>query len=264
MCGGATLYLDPLTRADFDVLHAAAGGGGGLLGRLNAMAFGAAYPHRVQPFGQCSPALLRLAAARLSIRPGDHLVDLGCGRGGPGLWLARRCRARLTGVDFSAVALSLAAARAAAWAPKAEFGHGLLTDSGLGDGCADAVICIDAALYAAERVRALTEIGRLLRPGGRALITVAQTDAATAAAHPRAVADWRPLVSQARLTVRRIVELPCVAQMWLRLHGLWLDHAGPLRHTLGTEVAGKLLAEASLPRKLFEGHQELALVLAKP
>lgn len=83
VCGGATLYLDPLTQADFDVLHSA-GGGDGLLGRLNAMAFGRAYPRRVEPFGQCSPALLRLAAAGLNLKAGDHLVDLGCGRAGRG------------------------------------------------------------------------------------------------------------------------------------------------------------------------------------
>jgi hypothetical protein len=41
------------------------------------------------------------------------LVDLACGRGGPGLWLARAAGAALTGVDFSAVAVAQAAGRAA-------------------------------------------------------------------------------------------------------------------------------------------------------
>lgn len=40
----------------------------------------------------------------LRLRPGDHLVDLACGRGGYGLELVSRADARLTGVDFSAEA----------------------------------------------------------------------------------------------------------------------------------------------------------------
>ncbi|HZM75690.1 MAG TPA: class I SAM-dependent methyltransferase [Candidatus Limnocylindrales bacterium] len=265
MCGGAALYLDPLAEEEFDVLHAATGPGS-LLGSLDALAFGAAYPREVQPFGQCSLALLRLAAAGLRVKPGDHLVDLGCGRGGPGLWLARHCGARLTGVDFSRVAL----AAASGWAARmslshpVRFRHGLLTGCGLADACADAVICIDAALLAAQRGQVLAEIGRLLRPGGRALITVAQTTAAIEATHPRAVANWRPLVEQARLTLRRIVDLPMVTSVWTRLHGLWLDNAIHLRHVLGADVAATLLGQASLPRKLFTGHRELALVLGKP
>src|SRR3954454_19968092 len=39
------------------------------------------------------------------------LVDLACGRGGPGMWIARAAGARLVGVDFSGVAVSLACTR---------------------------------------------------------------------------------------------------------------------------------------------------------
>jgi cyclopropane fatty-acyl-phospholipid synthase-like methyltransferase len=36
---------------------------------------------------------------------GQDLTELGCGRGGPGLWLARELDVGLTGVDFSPVAV---------------------------------------------------------------------------------------------------------------------------------------------------------------
>jgi len=44
------------------------------------------------------------AAAALRLSPGSTLVDLACGRGGYGLEIAARARARLVGIDFSAEA----------------------------------------------------------------------------------------------------------------------------------------------------------------
>ena len=41
--------------------------------------------------------------AELRLEPGEHLLDLCCGRGGIGLWFASVSGARLSGVDFSAV-----------------------------------------------------------------------------------------------------------------------------------------------------------------
>jgi 2-polyprenyl-3-methyl-5-hydroxy-6-metoxy-1,4-benzoquinol methylase len=52
-------------------------------------------------------------AAALNLAPGQLLVDLGCGRGGYSLEIARQTGARLLGLDFSPVAITTAALRAA-------------------------------------------------------------------------------------------------------------------------------------------------------
>jgi len=70
-------------------------------------------PVEIEPFSFVSAALLDHVAAALGLSPGQTLVDLGCGRGGPGLWLARQAGAFLVGVDFSAVAIEQASQRAA-------------------------------------------------------------------------------------------------------------------------------------------------------
>jgi len=62
-------------------------------------------PPEIEPLSFVSLGLLRQVARALDLSPGQALVDLGCGRGGPGLWLARAADATLTGVDFSAVRL---------------------------------------------------------------------------------------------------------------------------------------------------------------
>ena len=54
----------------------------------------------------------RHLAAKLLIEPGHRALDIGCGWGGMGLYLAAHCGARVTGVTLSAEQLSVAQSRA--------------------------------------------------------------------------------------------------------------------------------------------------------
>jgi tRNA/tmRNA/rRNA uracil-C5-methylase (TrmA/RlmC/RlmD family) len=63
--------------------------------------------------------------------PGGTLVDLACGRGGYGLEIAARTRARLVGVDFSAEAVRQAGEQASRLGREAEFRVGDLAAAGL-------------------------------------------------------------------------------------------------------------------------------------
>src|SRR6266536_1839389 len=76
-------------------------------------------PAEVEPFSFVSASLLRHVLQAADLGPGQTLADLGCGRGGPGLWLAREAGASLVGVDFSPVAVEQAAhrPRCSAWRP---------------------------------------------------------------------------------------------------------------------------------------------------
>ena len=109
----------------------------------------------------------------LALAPGDTFVDLACGRGGYGLEIARRTRSRIAGVDFSAVAIERARVRAFDdWADVgAEFRVGDLVATGLPDGCAAAVMCIDAMQFAQPYRDGLAECLRILAPGGRLALT---------------------------------------------------------------------------------------------
>lgn len=46
------------------------------------------------------PATVDLADA-VSIRPGDHVLDIGCGPGGPARYIAKRFGCRVTGIDLT-------------------------------------------------------------------------------------------------------------------------------------------------------------------
>ncbi|SEE93324.1 cyclopropane-fatty-acyl-phospholipid synthase [Rhizobiales bacterium GAS191] len=55
----------------------------------------------------------RHIAAKLLVRPGQHVLDIGCGWGGLALYLARVCKARVTGVTLSEEQHKVARARVA-------------------------------------------------------------------------------------------------------------------------------------------------------
>src|SRR3972149_6323849 len=84
---------------------------------------------------------LRRVATELRLRPGDALVDLGCGMAGPGRWGAGGAGAHLTGVDASLVATEQASARAEelGLAGRARFVVGSYADTGLEAGSAAGV-----------------------------------------------------------------------------------------------------------------------------
>ena len=63
----------------------------------------------------------RHIAAKLLIEPGQSALDIGCGWGGMGLYLAAHCGARVTGVTLSSEQLGVAQARARSLGERAEF-----------------------------------------------------------------------------------------------------------------------------------------------
>lgn len=140
-------------------------------------------PAEVESSGYLTgPGLLEVQE-RLALRPGETLVELGCGRAGYGLACITASGARLVGVDVSAVALSAArrAAERLGVAGRAAFLVADLADTGLPDDCADAILAVDAFHFAESVPAASAEVRRLLRPGGRVVMTMWEARHAAAA-----------------------------------------------------------------------------------
>jgi SAM-dependent methyltransferase len=153
-------------------------------------------PAEVEPYSFVSADMLRYVGQALDLSPGHTLVDLGCGRGGPGLWLAREARAWLVGVDFSAAGVAQAAQRAALFGltGRVRFAVGDLADTGLLQASADAAVSVDAFHFAADPAAAAREVRRILRPG-----------------RPLVLTTWLPEVAgDVRLLVRLRTDWPAV------------------------------------------------------
>jgi hypothetical protein len=65
------------------------------LRRIWATAYREDYPAEAEPHGFVTLTDLRRMAEALALGPHDTFADVGCGRGGPGLWIARQ-----TGASF--------------------------------------------------------------------------------------------------------------------------------------------------------------------
>ena len=110
----------------------------------------------------------------LRLPPDDAVVlDIACGRGGYGLEVARRAGAHVIGVDFSAVALEQARSLSTRLLPagRCEFRIGTLLETGLPTAVADGLMCVDAVQFAEPPLAALAEFRRVLKPGGRLVLT---------------------------------------------------------------------------------------------
>src|SRR5439155_8455961 len=87
---------------------------------------------------------------------------------GPALWIARETGAHPSGVDLSAVAVAQAEKRAQdlGLADTATFSAGSFAHTGLQTTSLDAATSVDALQYAPEKMAALREFARIIRPGG--------------------------------------------------------------------------------------------------
>src|SRR5581483_1275372 len=113
-----------------------------------------------------------LAAA--DIRPGQHVVDYGCGPGGLALELARRVgpQGHVHGVDLNADFVRVAgnALANAGFAASTTVHHTTNDRIPLMDKAADRLVCKNVMEYVPDMRATLTEFRRVLKPGGIAHI----------------------------------------------------------------------------------------------
>jgi SAM-dependent methyltransferase len=136
-------------------------------------AYGDDYPEEVAPFSFVTKTDLLRIAGLLASGSGKVYVDLGCGRGGPGLWLARETDANLIGVDQSTNAIAQATQRIGEFglAGRAHFVQADLCTTGLPDQSLDGAISIDVVMFIVDKAAVMREVARILRPGGRFIFT---------------------------------------------------------------------------------------------
>ena len=208
-----------------------------------------------------SLAQLRSLTDGLNLAADQLLVDLACGAGGPGLWAAKESGARLIGVDLSPVAAERAAERAATvgMASRATFGQGTFEATGLVSGSADAAMTVDALQYAPDKERALGEIARILRPGGRFAFIAFELDAERIAGLPvwhDPVGDYRPLLERAGFRILRYEQIPGWQEDVAAGFGSIRNERDALEVELGEAAAAALILEASITLQLrpYSGH----------
>ena len=165
--------------------------------------YGDEYPASLDTHSAVSVSELNKFVVELRLSAGDVLVDVGCGRGGPGLWVAAQAGSRLIGIDIAETAVTTARVRAAALGlgDRAEFHRGSFQDTGVAEASVHAVMSIDALIFAPDKVAATQELARILIPGGQLVVTTWDYWRQPIGRPPQ-VPDHRPLLEKAGFDVR--------------------------------------------------------------
>ncbi len=117
-------------------------------------------------FMEWCPRLVEAAA----IAPGDRVLDVACGTG-----VLARAAAKVVGPSGSVSGIDLAPgmlALASRLAPEVTFHHGPAEDLPFDAGAFDKVVSQFGLMFFRDRIQALREMRRVLRPGGRLAIAV--------------------------------------------------------------------------------------------
>jgi SAM-dependent methyltransferase len=108
--------------------------------------------------------------SRAALAAGEDVLDLACGTGNAAL-LAAPLGARVVGVDSAPRLLAVARERARDGGIELDLREGDLLALPVDDASIDVVLSVFGVIFAEDPGRALREVARVLRPGGRALLT---------------------------------------------------------------------------------------------
>jgi SAM-dependent methyltransferase len=104
----------------------------------------------------------------LRLRPGDHVLDLGCGRGATSVFLAREAGVEVVAIDRWVEESDLCDTFAAAGvADRVVALQGDVRRLPFDEAAFAAIVCIDAFEYFGTDVHVLPQLLRVLQPGGR-------------------------------------------------------------------------------------------------
>jgi SAM-dependent methyltransferase len=148
-----------------------AGGDSETLTAIWEAAYGSEFAPEAESFGFATRSDFEYTTEHLGVGPGDRFLDVGCGGGGPGLWIVRRTGAAVLGVDIAPEAVAAARRRAAdRGAADAYFVAASCAATGLTTQL-DGAVAFDSLWMVVDKVAALSEVARLLPSGARLIIT---------------------------------------------------------------------------------------------
>lgn len=216
--------------------------------------YGVDYPEEVAPHSYITMPLLRRIAREIKVDPGATIVDLGCGRGGPGLWVARETGTSLMGVDLSSVAVEHASRRAKEFGieGRAQFEVGDLTAMRFADRTFDAAMSVDVLWMVPDKRAALHEVARILKPGARFVFTNWDRDLSPPGAPPP-LNDHRLLLREAGFEIETYDQVPNAEQKRRAVYERYLACEEALTKEISQEAVQALMFEARRALGFIDG-----------
>jgi cyclopropane fatty-acyl-phospholipid synthase-like methyltransferase len=171
------------------------------------------------PFGEAAERMTDIMAEKLKVAPGCHVLDVGCGVGGPGVRIAKLTGARITGISVSQEQVTLAnsLAESAGLAEQVVFQRADAMKMPFSAESFDAAIALESIMHMPDRGQVLTQICQSLRPGARLVLTDIFERAPIPAAKRPAVD--RIINNDYMATLVQVEDYPPL----LRRAGLWFE-----------------------------------------
>ena len=244
---------DPsIVAQGYDAVYAAMPRSRTLLRLWKQLVAGNDYPDEFYHISFITLQDLRHLAHTLSLSPRSRFSDVACGMGGPGLWIARETGAHLYGVDLSPVAVAQAEKRAQdlGLAGTSHFSIGSFAETGLETTSMDAAMSVDALQYAPEKMAALREFARIIRPGGTLAFFAFELDPERARGLPvigdDPIDDCRPLLRDAGFNVLQYHQTPNWHDRLFTTYSAVIDAREALREEMGEPATAAILSEMTL------------------
>ena len=215
------------------------------------------YPEDADPFGFVTLGDLEALLAALRLEPSSTLLDIGCGRGGPGLWIARRAECKLIGADIVAEAVAHANQLKLRFGldDAARFVVGSFSATGLAAASVDAIVSIDAFWMVLDKAAALQEMARVLSPGGRFAMTTWVPP----------YMDLQTMLEDAGLRMLSCQETPRWQERQLAVYAGILRHRAELPAAIGDAATALLVAEAQqAPARLHVAPRSMLVAERQP
>jgi ubiquinone/menaquinone biosynthesis C-methylase UbiE len=227
--------------------------------RIKHDVYGDDYPAEADPRGYLTLTELRAIAHDLRVGPGQTFIDLGCGPGGPGLWVARETGAALLGIDVSSAGIAQASRRAQelGLAERARFQVADLGATGVPDASLDGAMSVDVLWAVSDKLGALREIARILKAGAPFVFTNWDRDRSPPGYLPP-LGDHRPLLQQAGFEVETYRVQPGAEDRRRAVYEAYVAAERELIHEMGHEGAQKVMFEARGTLGLTDGVDYLA------
>ena len=137
--------------------------------------------------------LNRVLARSIGLRPGQRVLDAGCGVGGSAVWLAETASVEVVGITVvpNQVARAQRYAEERRVADRVVFAQQDYTQTRFPTASFDVVWAMESACHARDKRLFLAEARRLLAPGGRlGLVEYMRTDEQYGAADEALLASW--------------------------------------------------------------------------
>lgn len=162
--------------------------------------------------------LTDLMAGRLALEPGAHILDVGCGVGGPAMRVASKYGVEVTGVSISSrqVARANELAAEAGLSDQVRFLVADAMSMDLPEDNFDGAIAIESIMNMPDRRAVLSRIGRSLRSGKRLVLTDAFARGPIVESYLPAVRRFFNGFSCSMVEVEKYPEL-------LRSSGMWFE-----------------------------------------